>query len=147
MKRVTLDECVPHIAAANPEPTVLQKRFVECWQCTDGWLVTEVLSDELFIWCYAGRYFVPLLRKLAGIALDNGIAEIGWFTRHCAPLRVLRYVRGFVEFDGTGESRFRLKCEDICRALPLTLPELPRFARSRDTMLTSGNDSPAASPR
>lgn len=148
MRKRALSTVEPHLLSSNPLPHVLRARpHVEAWECKSGWLVTEVLSDELFIWCYTGRHFVPELRKLAAIALDHGLSTIGWFTRHEAPYRLFRECRGFVECDRTGESRFRLNCEDIWQRLPSTLPERRQFAQSAGTASMSGIATPRALSR
>lgn len=135
MKRALLSDIEPHILRSNPCPHVLRARPVEAWICDSGYLVTEVLSDELFVWCYEGRRFVPELRRLAAVAIRHNLRTIGWFTRHVAPLRLFRDVRGFVEFAGDGEVRYRLNCEDICARLRKTLIERPPFARLAVTRL------------
>lgn len=98
MKKVELCEIEQYLKLSNPEPECLRKRHAEAWIVDGGYLVTEVLSDELFIWCYEGRAFMPFVRKLAQIALNNNLRYVGWFTRHIAPLRLCRDIRGSIEF-------------------------------------------------
>jgi len=101
-------------------------RSVEC----DGWLVTQIHPGELFVWCFQGRGFMPLVRSLARIALDNGLPRIGWFTYHVAPKRLFRLARPIVErTSAPGEYRYTLNCEDVWQ-LPRTLIDPSPSAQS-----------------
>jgi hypothetical protein len=108
-------------------------RSVEC----DGWLVTQMHPDLLFVWCYHGRGFVPLARALARMALDNGLSRLGWFTYHRGAARIFRHVRPIVVNTMIpGEMRFTLNCEALWQ-LPKTLVEVSRCGQSAGTTSTS----------
>jgi len=116
---------------------------VEC----EGWLVTQMQADELFVWTYQGRGFVPLARALARLARDNGLRRLGWFTRHIAARRLFRHARPVViETREPGEFRFTLNCEDVWQ-LPKTLVERSPSAQSVDTISTSDSSTAKAHAR
>lgn len=106
--------------------------IAQVWRTENGWLVTEVFPDLLFVWCYQGRHFLQLSRELARIAIDNGLRQLGWFTFHTGALRLFREVRGIIYPCETGELEFRLNCEDLC-ALPKSLIVESRRGQSADT--------------
>lgn len=150
MKRVTWS---PRVAVALKDTAddghaYMQERIgkgdAEVWETDGGFLITEVFPDLLFIWCYQGRDFVPLLRRLARVALDNGLSTVGWFTRHTAPLRLFRAVRGTIQpTDVPGEFRYILSAEDLWQ-LEKTLPDRLRSARLAVTTSTLATRSAVA---
>lgn len=102
-----------------------------------GWLVTELFPDRLWIWCFQGRGFLPVVRSLATIARSNQLSTLGWFTRHSGPKRLFRHIRPIIERTGEpGEFRYTLNCEDLC-ALPKTLVEMSPSKRSAVTTSVS----------
>jgi hypothetical protein len=56
----------------------------------DSWLVTEIIQDMLFIWCYQGQNLVPMVRCLRKVAFNNGLSTVAFFTRLPAAVRALR---------------------------------------------------------
>lgn len=102
-----------------------------------GWLVTEIFTNQLRVWCYQGTGFVPLARDLARIALSNNLRTLGWFTFHRAAKRLFRHIRPVLEpTDIPGESFYTLNCEALC-ALPKTLVEPLPSRRSAVTTSAS----------
>lgn len=117
---------------------------IELWHVAEsdcsGYLATEVFPDMLFIWCFAGRGGIALLRRVGQLARSNGLSRVGFFSMHAATRRVVGPYAEISETEIAGEYRFYLNSEHLCE-LPATLPERLQFAQSAVTQSPRSQNS------
>lgn len=83
-------------AAVQTGDAELWRVTAECFgEFRRAWLVTEVFDNMLWVWVYSGDIrFFDVAVHLAGVAHENNLARMGWYSFHLRAMR--RYFARYI---------------------------------------------------
>ena len=86
---------------------------MQLWRVNDdSWLVTEIIQDQLFVWCYQGYGLLATIRVLMRIAAQNHLDYVAFFCRQAAALRALRCLNPVAQPTLiNGETLYKIRAE------------------------------------